>query len=600
MARKKGWITFFIIFGFFMFLGVMFILGIKAALDDKPIVKKDTVLEINLGGLVTEQNSRDAFAREFEGANVQMHDIRQALALAKEDKRIRGVYLRISGLNIGWAKAQEIRKELFDFKTTGKFVTAFLIVCNEISYYIALPADEIYLQPHTYVEFNGFAAEIPFLKRMFNKLGAEAQVNSIGKYKSAGEIYERESMSPAHREATEALINEFYEEFVHSVCDRRSIERKSFENILNKGIYLSDEVLEQKLVDELKYEAEVLDLMKEKVYGSDKLNRKNRSLRKISARRYAKIPAEEVGIQKGSKIALIYAVGTILPGYSGYDPYSGRTMGSQSIVSMLQTAKNSSSVKAVVLRIDSPGGSALASDIIWAEIEEVQKKKPVIVSMSDVAASGGYWIAMGCEAIVAQPTTITGSIGVVSTIFNLAGTYDKLGIDWETVKKGEHADMLTDKRPLTKKEWEIFQTMSNDIYNTFVQKVADGREQTWDNIHEIAQGRVWTGLQAFQHGLIDSLGGLDVALALAKEKAGLEPEAPTQWIVYPQPKGLLESLLEKFSVVSARLFKNKLSEWNFIQALPAETKSVLKQIARARQLKNGEILAITPYVPVIR
>ncbi|MFQ5752774.1 MAG: signal peptide peptidase SppA [bacterium] len=599
MARRKGWIIFFIILGFFVFLGGMFILGIMAAFEDKPVVRKDTVLKLNLAGLVTEKFSRNAIAREFEGAHLQMHDIRKTLAMAKVDKRIRGVYLRLSGPNVGWAKAQEIKNILLNFKESGKFVTAFMEACDEKSYYMALAADEIYLQPHSYAEFNGFASETPFLKRMFKKIGMQPQVDNIGKYKSAGDILKRDSMSPAHREATEALLDDIYEEFVRSVCEKRALERATFESVMDRGIYQSQEALEQNLVDALKYESEVVEILKEKVYGSESTDSKDRTLHTISVERYAKVSPEEVGLRKGSKIALIYAIGGIVPGKSGYDPLNGRNMGAQSIVSMLRTVKNTQAIKAVVLRVDSPGGSALASDVIWAEIEKVQKKKPVIVSMSDVAASGGYWIAMGSDAIVAQPTTITGSIGVVGAIFDLSGTYDKLGIVWETVKKGKHADMLTDKRPLTEEEWQVFKKNTYDIYQTFVEKVAEGRGKTWDEIHEIAQGRVWTGKRALQYGLIDSLGGLDAALAIAKKKAKIAADAPSQWIVYPQPKGLFESLFEKLSVRAANLFADKFQEWTVIQNLPSETKSLLAQIAIRRRFRNGESLAIAPYIPIV-
>ncbi|MFQ5865456.1 MAG: signal peptide peptidase SppA [bacterium] len=600
MAKNKGWIILFVVLGLFVLLGAMFILGIRAALQDKPIVKKDSVLKIELAGLISEHYSQDPIGREFEGANLQMHDLYKALKMAKLDDRIRGVYLRVSNPDIGWAKAQEIKNALNEFKEDGKFIIAFMPFCNEKSYYIALSADAIYLQPHSFAEFNGFASEIPFYKRMINKLGMQAQVASVGKYKSAGDIYDRDSMSPAHREATEALLNDVYEEFVQSVCERRSIERAKLEAALNKGIYHSEDALEMRLVDELTYETAVLDEIKAKVYGEEASNDQNRELRTISVNRYAKISAKDVGLGKGDKIALIYAIGTIVPGGSGHDPLFGRNMGSQSVVSMFRSVGKNKSMKAVVLRVDSPGGFGIASDEIWAEIEKVRKKKPVVVSMSDVAASGGYWISMGCDAIVAQPMTITGSIGVVSALFDLSGTYDKVGIVWETVKKGDHADMPTDKRPLTEEEWEIFKKLNHDFYQVFVQKVADGRGKTWDEIHKIAQGRVWTGKRALQFGLVDSLGGLEAALAIAKEKAGLDAEAPTQWVVYPQPKGLFASILQKFSVRLVKLFGPRIQEWAVIQNLPAETKSLLRQISVLRRLRHGEVMAIAPYVPVIK
>ena len=596
MAKKRGWLIFFILFGVFVFFGLMFIFGIMTALENRPIVRKDTVLQFNLSGLITEHFPRDAFGKEFEGASLQMHDIRKALAMARVDERIRGIYLRVTLPQIGWAKSQELRNLLFDFKESGKFVIAFMEFCNENSYYIALAADEIYLQPHSFAEFNGFAAEIPFFKRMFNKVGAEPQVENIGKYKSAGDIYKRESMTPAHREVTQALLGDIFDEFTQAVTGQRGIDKEEFVAALNQGIYDSQGALELNLVDALSYETDVIDLLKKKVFGE---NSEDRNLQVMSLPRYAKIPYAEVGLGDGSKVALIYAIGAIVSGSGGHDPLMGRNMGSRSIVRYLRSAKKNKSIKAVVIRVDSPGGSSIASDEIWSEINSVRKTKPVVISMSDVAASGGYWISMDADAIVAQPLTITGSIGVVFTLFDLSGTYDKLGIDWETVKKGVHADMLTDKRAMTDEEWQTFKKLTRDVYNVFVQKVADGRNKSWDEIDEIAQGRIWTGAAALNFGLVDSLGGLDVALKIAKEKAGIDLEAQTQWLVYPQPKGLLESVFDRLSIRAAGLLSRNNHDLALFRTLPPETKSILKRIAVMSRVRGGEIMAVAPFIPEI-
>jgi protease-4 len=601
MAVKKGWIIFLVAFGIFAFVGVIFILAIVAMLDDTPIVKENTVLQLTLAGLVTEYYPRDAFGREFEGANLQMHDIQKSLEMAKQDDRIPGIYLKLSFASLGWAKAQEIHQALMDFKQAGKFVTAYLETCDEKSYYLATAADEIYLQPHAYVELNGVAAEIPFYKRMFNKVGVEPQVDNIGKYKSAGDIYKRDSMTPAHREATDALLTDFYEAFLDRVVEERSVSRTAFEGALNRGLYGSDELLELNLVDDLTYESDVLKLLKEKVYSEEDSSKVDKlRLRRMAVTRYSELPPEEVGLDKGSRIALIYAVGTIMPGGSGFDAFFGRRLGASSLISMLRSAADNSSVKAIVLRLDSPGGSSNASDDIWAAIKEVREKKPVILSMSDVAASGGYWIATGCDAVVAQPLTITGSIGVVTTLLDLSGTYDKMGLVWETVKKGRYADVPTDKRPMTADEWQVFQRLNREIYQVFVQKTADARDMDWEDVNQVAQGRVWTGERALQYGLIDTLGGLPEALAVAKEKANIDADAPTRWLVYPQPKGLLESVFEQFNVRVAKTFSMKSTELSLFQNLRSEMKSALRQVAIMSRLRNGEIMAIEPYVPEIK
>jgi protease-4 len=599
MAAKKGWIIFFVIFGLFALMGVTFIFAIRAALDDQPIVKKDTVLKITLAGLISEHFPQDALSREFEDANLQMNDLLGGFAKAKVDDRIPGAFLVIHGLDIGWAKAQEIRQAIIDFKSSGKFVNVFMEGCDEQSYYVACAADAIYLQPNSFVEFNGFASEVPFLKRMFNKLGMEPQVDNIGEYKSAGDILKRETMSDAHREATNALLEDIYDEFVQVVCERRGLGRAAFEALLDRGVYDAEEALSEKLVDDLKYETEVVELMKEKVY-TESTNSRDRSLTTMSIQRYAKVPPEEVGLAEGAKIALVYGIGSIVSGDGGVDPLFGRSMGSSQIAEMLQTVRKNTAIKAVVFRVDSPGGSALASDVIWAEIEKLQKEKPVVVSMSDVAASGGYWISMGSDAIVAQPTTITGSIGVVGAIFDMSETYDKLGINWATVKTNPYADFLTDKRPIKEAEWQEFKKQTADIYSTFVTKVAEGRGKTWDEVDGMARGRVWTGKRALELGLVDSLGGLDVALAIAKKKADLSADAATQWVIYPQPKGFVESVMEKFGTRLVRLMRPQLSDWALVESLPGEMKSALQQLAIFQRFRNGEVLAIEPQVPVVR
>ncbi len=596
MARKRGWLIFFILFGVFIFFGLMFIFGIMTAFDNRPVVRTDTVLQFNLSGLVTEHFPRDAFGKEFEGASSQMHDIRKALAMAKVDDRIRGIYLRVSLPQIGWAKSQELRNLLLDFKESGKFITAFMDFCNEKSYYLALAADEIYLQPHSLAEFNGFAAEIPFLKRMFNKVGAEPQVENIGKYKSAGDIYKRESMTPAHREVTQNLLDDIFEEFTETVSQQRGINKGEFVAAINKGIHSSEGAFEFNLVDSLSYEANTIELLKKKVYGE---NNEGKNLRMMSLSRYAKIPYAEVGLDGGSKVALIYAIGGIVSGSDSHDPLRGRNMGSRSITRHLRSAKKNKSIKAVVIRVDSPGGSSIASDEIWSEINSVRKIKPVVISMSDLAASGGYWMSMDADAIVAQPLTITGSIGVVLTLFDLSDTYGKLGINWEIVKKGTHADMPTDKRAMTDEEWTTFKKMSREVYDVFVQKVADGRDKSWDEIDQIAQGRIWTGEDALKLGLVDSLGGLEVALEIAKEKSGIAEETKTQWLVYPQPKGFLESVFERLGARAAGLLSRNNQDLALFRTLAPETKSILKQIAIMSRVRSGDIMAVAPYIPEI-
>ncbi|MFQ5651493.1 MAG: signal peptide peptidase SppA [bacterium] len=598
--KRTGWIIFFIVLGLFVLMGMVFLTAVGLLIDHKPVVKADSVLKLSLTGLVTEHYPHSAFGKEFEGASLQVHDIRKALEMAKSDKRIRGLYLKLAAPTLGWAKAREIRQILSGFKESGKFVTANMSFFDERSYYIALQADSIFVQPYAFSQLNGFAAEIPFMRRLFNKLGVEPQVENIGKYKSAGDVWKRKSMSPAHREATQAVLQEVLTQFVEAVCEQRGMERELLQEMLSPGIYQSNELVAAGLVDDLKQEPEVLAFLKQELYGMDFDEGRHKQLHFVDVAEYARLAPEEVGLGGSEKIALIYAIGVILPGTSGHDPLNGRTLGANSIARQLRSAGEDKEIRAIVLRIDSPGGSGQASDEIWSAIESVRQHKPVIVSMSDVAASGGYWIASNCDAIVSQPLTLTGSIGVVSALFDLSGTYDKLGIDWETVKTHAHADFPTSVRPLTQEEWNMFKKFSRDFYHYFVQKVADGRDKSWDDVHKVAQGRVWTGARAFQLGLVDSLGGLEVALGLAKERAGLDPEAKTQWVVYPQPKGFFQSLFETFNIRVAQLIADKKQEWALLRQMSPDARALLRQLAILNRVRRGEMMAIAPSVPDVR
>ncbi len=598
MQRRTGWMILLIAVGLFMFTGFIFTAILGMLLDDRPVVKKDSVLRLTLAGLVTEYYPRDAFGREFEGASLQMHDIRQALYMAKHDARIRGVYLKMAGPSLGWAKAQEIREALLDFRQSGKFVTAYMTFCDERSLYLALAADEIYAQPHSFAIINGFAAEVPFVKRSFAMLGIQPQVENIGKYKSAGDIWKRESMSAAHREATEALLQDVRDVFVDAVCARREIDGVIFESAMESGIFQAEELVAAGLIDSVMHEPEIVDLLKTKIYGQGK----NRTLRlsQIHVNDYARISPGDTGLGGGYNIGLIYAVGAILPGGNGHNPINGRTMGAGSVIHMLDLAADDDDISAIVLRVDSPGGSGQASDQIWAAVEKARVRKPVVVSMGDVAASGGYWIAMNGDAIVANPLTITGSIGVVSAFFDLSGSYDKLGIDWETVKTNRHADVPTTTRPLTADEWQQFKKFNRDFYNYFVQKVAEGREKTWDEAHEVARGRVWSGRRALGLGLVDSLGGLETALAIAKEMADIDVDARTQWRVFPERMGFVASLLDAIQVRAAAMMAVASPERQLSQYFAPEQRELFRQLELLSRIRNGEVLAVAPFLPDIR
>jgi protease-4 len=503
------------------------------------------VLAIDLQGLVVERSPPEFFAAELEGAQHEMHDLRLALERAAHDDRIAGVHMRIGAPGYGWAKAEELRSALGEFRDAGKFVYAFTAITDELGYFVALGADSVFLLPNAGIEMNGFRVETPFVQEMFEKIGIQPQVEAIGVYKSAADMFRRTNMSEPDREATRAILDGVYSRFVDAVVDERGVDRNRFVRALERGIYLSRDHLALGLVDGELHESEVrkrgvaraLDVDPDGLWSGDV------ERHVVDVRDYA------AGLSPGPRgaqgtIAVVYAVGAIMGGESGYDPVFGRTMGAETMKRMLREVAEDGSLDAVVIRIDSPGGDAIASEEIWGAVEALREFVPVIVSMGDVAASGGYYMAAGADRIVASPTTLTGSIGVFGILFDASEVYDKLGIDWDTLKTNAAADFPTSIRPLTEAERETFHQLIEHTYLSFLDRVAAGRGMSELAVDSVAQGRVWSGAAAAERGLVDELGGLEDALASAREAAGLEPDAPVLLQVYPREQTPLDRLRE--------------------------------------------------------
>jgi protease-4 len=454
------------------------------------------------------------------------------------------------------------------------------------------------------MELNGFRAEAPFIRGTLEKLGLEPQVEAIGVYKSAADMFRRDAMTDENREVTRGILDEHYGRFVDAVVEARGVEPTAFRAAFDRGVYLSHELADLGLVDGERYADEVRrqaiaagrDVALKEV-EDDELER-----RLVSIQEYADDLPGRRGRVEG-EIGLVYLIGAITGGESRYDPVFGRVMGAETVVDMLRDVAADEELEAVVLRIESPGGDAIASEEIWASIEELAKELPVIVSMGDVAASGGYYIAAGGDRIVAAPTTLTGSIGVFGVLFNAQETWRKLGVSWDTVKTNPAADFPTMTRPLTEPERERFREVIADLYRSFVERVARGRGMTEQEVDRVGQGRVWTGAQAVGQGLVDEVGGLETALGFAKEEAGIDADAPVDLHVYPAPEGLMERLRDAFALRS-------MSEGG--HELPASVEQVMARAALVRladtvtglaaALREGPMrpLAVLPYVPVIR
>jgi protease-4 len=403
----------------------------------------------------------------------------------------------------------------------------------------------------------------------------------VGEYKTASNTFTEKSMTPAHREMAESLNTDMYEQLVRGLAQGRGKSEPEMRRLIDHGPYLPEDAVRAGLVDDVAYDDEIDDKVQ--------LGRARTTVKYTNEDEYRQVSLTSLGLNRGERIAVIYAVGIISSGESSYDSPQGLVAGSDTIVRYLRKARADSSIKAIVLRIDSPGGSAIASDVIWREVQLSRATKPVIASMSDVAASGGYYIAMPAHAIVAEPATLTGSIGVVMIKFAIAGTLDKLGMNLEGVKQGRYADLYSPVRPFTPEERARVLEHMQATYDAFVEKAAAGRNTTPERIDSIAQGRVWTGQQAKQIGLVDELGGLQRALALAKQRAKIDPNAEVELVLYPPKKSFYEALADPFGSLERTTGIASLLGLRGPRSLQTLT-------APLRVFRRGEPLAIMPNV----
>jgi len=536
--------------GFFVSLILLFVVfasiiaGVAGSFSKEEVTVKDnSILTIDLGGVIDEREIDNPF-EEIMGENnkIGLRELLRSIAHASEDEKIKGILLLHAYSPNSYATLQEIRDALVEFKSSGKFVYAFSEMLEEHAYYVSSMANKIYLHPTGDMVFNGSSYQVMYLKNMFDKIGVEIQLIRHGKYKSAGESLITDKMSDENREQIKSFSGSIYHTYLKQIADSR---KKSFEEVLNISMQLkirtSKDAVDLGMIDGLKYKDEVEDELRE-LTGVDA----GKDLKYVSLDDYNAVSKDKNSTSK-NKIAIIYAVGEIVSGEG-----DNEQMGSEEMVKAISKARKDSSIKAVVLRINSPGGSALASDVIWREVILTKKVKPVIVSMGAVAASGGYYIAAPADKIVAEPTTITGSIGVFGALPNAQKLLnDKLGIRIEKVNMGEFADIGSPDRPLTSAEYGIIQSMIDRIYDDFITKVSTGRSLSKSQVDSIAQGRVWSGQEALAIGLVDTLGGIKTALAIAAQAAGLDEYKVTHLPVQKDP---FEKLLKSFKTQTQSYF----------------------------------------------
>jgi len=521
------------------------VIGIAVGLSgDKTVdVASNSIMRIALTGEIKERTPNNplaalGFLGFDEHKSIGLNDILANIKKAKTDDHIKGIYLDESYMLTGQATTEEIRNALIDFKKSGKFIIAYGEIYTQSFYYLASVADKIYINPKGIFEFHGFSSKIMFYKGAMDKLGIEAQVIKVGTYKSAVEPYFLTKMSDANRMQVTSYLGSMYDHFLSGISVNRKINKDSLFNIANNMLVRNPEdAVKYRLIDGLKYKDEILDELKTRTGISKKSN-----IKSVEIADYTKAISDDKDTTgANSRVAIVYASGEIMGG-DGDD----NTIGSEKLSKTLRQVRLDDKVKAVVLRVNSPGGSSLASDVIWREVMLTKKVKPIIVSMGDYAASGGYYISCAADSIYAEPNTITGSIGIFAVVPNFQKFFnDKLGLTFDGVKTGKYADLGDVSRPLTPEERAILQNMINRGYDEFTKAVAAGRGKSQAYINSIGQGRVWTGEQAIKVGLVDKLGTINDAVKSAAAKAKIKDY---NIVTYPEQESSFKNITRNMSV----------------------------------------------------
>ncbi len=549
---------------FLFFLGIVAIIGIvSSGSGDVLKINDNTVLVLDLSGSISERSEDNPFEAILSGgkSSVGLNDIKTAIDKAAKDDRIKGIYIETDGFAAGFATVEEIRNDLLKFKESGKFIYSFSPVYTLKSYYLASVADKVFLNPAGMLDFQGLSSSRTFYKNLLEKVGVEIQVFKYGEFKSAVEPYILDKMSEPARLQTEVYLNSIWENSLKNISLSRNISVDELKKIAEQvPVFMTDaNILATGLVDSLIYKDQMIDILKAETDTEAK-----NDINAISVSKYHKVylPDKKKGLER-NKIAIIYAEGAI------DDATSTGGINSEKLSRTIRQARRDSSIKAIVMRVNSPGGSGLGSEIIWREVVEAKNVKPFVVSMGDLAASGGYYIAAGADSIVAQPNTLTGSIGVFGMIPNIDKAKKKIGLNTDIVKTNKYADMPNINRAFTKDEKALMQNYINNFYEFFLMRCAEGRSTTTEEIDKIAEGRVWSGENALELNLVDKLGGIDDAIEIAKNMAELE----TYRVVHlpeklPFSEQIMKELKENASVYFGKmLFGKELELLNTIKSL---------------------------------
>ena len=594
MAMSKTSKVLLILGGIFVAVVMVAVIGIILMAESlgRPSVPDNSVLVLNVSGDLPDYIPEDQLAKAI-GINQgqSFTGLLTQLRKAKVDDRIGAVLLDISFPGIGWGKADELRDAIKDFRTSGKPIYAYMELGLNRDYYIATAAEKIFVPPSGDLYVNGFAAEAMFYKGSLDKLGIEADVIQIGpKYKNAPDQYTKKEMGEGQREVINAVLDEYYGRFTTGIAESRKKSVEDVKGIIDNAPYNANQAKEIGLIDEAFYSEQVYEELKNRLgyKPEDKL-------RTIRGGEYRDIPSDSVGLNKGERVAIIYASGAITTGHSNDSPFGGNMVGSDTVVAAVNDAAADTSIKAIVLRVDSPGGSALASDLMWNALENAKKKgKPVVVSMSDVAASGGYYISCNADKIVAEPSTITGSIGVFMGKPVVKGLYDWLGISNEYVMRGKNSGIFRETEKWTPAERAKMEEGANNIYfNNFLPKVASGRKMESERANSLGQGRVWTGTQAKENGLIDEFGGLEKAIDIAKELASLPADKDVRRVVFPAPRPFLETIFG--SPKESQTTADEKAQRALLESLPEDVRRAFRYAELFDRMKHGEAMLMLPF-----
>jgi protease-4 len=558
-------------------LGVVVVFSLARFGTEKRVtVPENATLLLRLEGDIPERPPLEFPIPFFEQQTAStVKDVWELLRKAAVDTRIKAVVFEPRNIDAGWGKLEEIHADLEQFRKSGKPLVAFLQGPGTREYYLATAADRIYMGPEEFLNLKGLRATMMFFKGSLDKLGVQVEIVHAGKYKDFGDMFERTDMSPETKEVTNSILDDVYGRLLSTIATARKKSPDEIRATIDEGPFLAKQAVDKGLIDSLRYEDQVFGELKDRLKSGD--------IHKLSHRDYMRVPSASLGLDGKPRVAFLVGQGDITRGSSGDDGYGESGIGAEGFNKLLRKVGNDGSIRGVIVRIDSPGGDAYASDDIWREMNLLSKKKPLVISMSDAAASGGYYMAMTGDPILAYAGTYTGSIGVVFGKPNLHGLYDKLGVSQDSLMRGRFADIDSEYQPLSPEARRKLREGIDQSYHDFVSKVAEARKRPFGEIEPLAQGRVWMGDQARQRGLVDELGGIDQAIERVKERAKIGKAEQVTIVTYPPKRSIFDVA---FGRTPESIFESHVGKF--------------LKIPQIRSLIKGGLLRVMPYTVEVK